>query len=120
MRGSREAAGSWNDLQTLAGGAQRGGRERQDVAALEDDAARLRRLEAEDRAADRALAAARFADEREGPTRPDLEADVGRGLDVADHTAHQPRADRIPGREALDREEHLARRHRLPSATAWQ
>ena len=73
------------------------------VLAVELRAAGGRLLEAEQRAAERRLAAAGLADEAEDLAPADLERDVVDGPDVADDPAEDARPDRVVGLEVLDR-----------------
>ena len=77
-----------------------------DVLAVEHDRAGGRLVEAQDRAADRRLPAARLADEAERLAAPDRERDVVDRLHVADVAVeHDAALDREPDREVLELDE---------------
>ena len=77
-----------------------------DVGAVEGDLPGGRLVEAEERAADGRLAAARLADEPERLAALDLERDAVDGLDVADVAVHHDAApDREPDLEVVDLDE---------------
>ncbi len=93
-------------------------REARDVDAAEHDAARRRLDELEHQAADRGLAAARFADEPERLPAPDREADAVDRLHHAAAAPQQPADNREMLDEALDLED-CGRAHAAASATRW-
>ena len=69
-------------------------RERREVAAVEDDLARGRLDQPEQRPPERRLAAARLADQAERLAAADLEVDAVDGLHVADRAPQEPLLDR--------------------------
>src|SRR5262249_52431275 len=87
--------------------------EAEDVLPLEEDLARGRLDQAEDRAADRRLAAARLADETEGLAVADLERDVVDGLHVADGAREDPLLDREVLLQVGDLDERSGRLRRV-------
>ena len=84
---------------------QRARAEIADVPAVEDDPARRRLVEADDRPAERRFAAARLADETERLALPHGEADVVDRVDPRDLALQQPLADREVLDEVRDLEE---------------
>ena len=84
-----------------------------DVLPVEDHVAVRRLVQAQDRPAERGLAAAGLADEPERLATLDGEGDVVDGLDVADMAVEEePALDREPDLEVLDVDERAAHRHR--------
>ena len=85
-----------------------------DVLAVEDHVPVRGLVEAQDRPAERGLAAAGLAHEPERLAALDGEGDVVDGLDVADVAVEQePALDREPHLQVLDVDERAARRHRM-------
>jgi hypothetical protein len=116
-----------HDLDPASQRAQRGTRQRQQVLALEEDAAGLRLDQPQQRAPDGRLAAARLADQRERAPGLDLEGDLVDRAHPGDRPLQQACAHREPGAEPLDpqdrRDVRACRRraHEASSrATAWQ
>ena len=106
--------------------------ERSDIGAVEHHPAARRLDQAQQRATDRRLAAARLADEAERLAATDREADVVDGLHVADLATQDPAHQREELVEVLDLDERIAtpcgghergpsassgRSRRLPSAS---
>ena len=80
-----------------------------DVDAVEDDLARGRVVEAQQRAPDRGLAAPGLSDEPEGLAALDVDRDAVDRLHVADVAVeHDPAADREPDLQVLDVDEGIA------------
>ncbi len=79
-----------HDLQVAPDGKSLGGRERGRVAAQHHDGAALGLHQVEDLHDRGGLAAARLADQPEGFTLPNVEADAVHGVYRADTPAHQP------------------------------
>src|SRR5215218_7076315 len=89
-----------------------------DVLAVEDHLALGRLVEAQNRAADRRLAAARLADQAERLAAADLERDAVDGLDVAHVTVEDdPALDREVELEALELDQRAVSTHEATTAS---
>ncbi|MHC2477417.1 hypothetical protein ACVJF0_008394 [Bradyrhizobium elkanii] len=92
-------------LQTTANGMQPAGREIVDALAIEHDLAGGDVEQPQDGAADRRLAAAGFADQREGLAASDLKGHAIHGVDRAGAAAEQAAANRKMLLEVVDLEQ---------------
>jgi hypothetical protein len=112
-----------HDLDLTAVGAQLRRRQGEQVHAVEPDPPRLGIDQAQQRAADRGLAAPRLAHQGQGAPRRDLEVDAVDRTHVALRPLQHPGADGKPGTELLHPQQRPAavRLHPASScATTWQ
>ena len=114
MRGFSDAYGSWKTIWI----SRRTGRigaavERGDVAAVEDDRARGRLDQPDDRPAERRLAAARLADDAEGLALRDGQIDAVDGAHRPDRVLEDAGLDREVLDQALDAEQGVVVAHRV-------